>query len=170
MNRIRLFAFAAALALLLPITALPQTQTPPAQAAAPDRLLGLLDKTGFEYRKAAEGVWVVTLAGKNIKEIDLVIQPGGDMVVVQTGVLVERKALADKPGVLLKILELNHEYDVVKFAIEADGLYARGELQSRLFDAEHLKYLINQVAVIADDAEPQLKAIFKAGQTPAKKP
>ena len=170
MNRIRHFVFAAALVLLLTTTALPQTQTPPPKPAAHEGLLGLLEKTGYDYRKSGEGVWVVTLAGTNVKEVDVLIQSGGEMAIVQTGMLVERKALADKPGLLLKILELNHEYDVVKFAVGADGLYARAELQSRLLDAEQLKYLINQVAVIADDAEPQLKALFKTGQAPVSKP
>ena len=156
--------------LLLPITVLPQTQTPPQKSAAPGRLLGLLEKTGYDYRKAGESLWVVTLAGKNVKEIGIIIQPSGDMVLVQTGMLVERKAVADKAGLLLKLLELNHEYDVVKFAISSDMLYARMEIPSRLLDAEHLKYLINQLELIADEPEPHLKALFKTRQAPDRKP
>lgn len=160
MNRIRPFAFVAALALLLPTAALPQTQTPPRPAdAATERLLALLEKTGYTYRKVADGIWIVTLEGKNVKEIDVSIQTAGGTVVLQAK-LMDRKAATGKPELLLKLLELNHEYDDVKLAISPEMLYARADFHARLLDAEHLKYLINQLAALVDEAEPQIKPFF----------
>jgi hypothetical protein len=124
MKLIRHSALVAALTLLPAINALPRTQTQPRQSAAAGHLPGLLEKTGHAYRKSAEGVWIVTLAGKNVKEVDIVVQPAEDMVTLQAH-LMERKAVADKVGVLLKLLELNHHYDTVKLAVSPDMLYAR---------------------------------------------
>lgn len=161
MSRIIRLMLAAALTLTLPAAALPQAQTPPRQETADrERLLGLLEKTGYDYRKTDEGIWVVTLEGKNIKEINVVVHLAEQMVVLQTALL-ERKAVTDKPGLLLKLLELNHEYDIVKFAISSDMLYARTEVHGRLLDAEYLKYLINQLAFLADDTEPQIRPLLK---------
>lgn len=163
MSLTRRFAPAAALTLLFAAAALPQTQTP-APAAAPqqnparERLLGALDKTGYEYRKADDGLWVVTLEGKNRKEIEVFVHTAGTEVVVQTH-MAERKAVADKAGLLVKLLELNHEYDTVKVSLSPDMLYARAEIPGRLLDAEYLKYLINQLAILADEAEPQLRPL-----------
>lgn len=161
MSRTISLALVAALTLLLPGAALPQTQAPSRQeTAARESLLALLEKTGYEYRKSGEGIWVVTLAGKNVKEIDVVVQPAEDNVALQT-VLTERKAVADKPGLLLKLLELNHEFDTVKFAVSPEMLYARAEVPVRTLDAEYLKYLINQLAALVDEAEPQVRPFLK---------
>lgn len=163
MNRIIRLSLAAALTLLLTGTALPQTPAPPRQEGAPaaERLLALLEKTGYDYRKSGEGVWVVTLAGKNVKEIDVVVQPAEESVALQS-VLTERKAVADKPGLLLKLLELNHEFDTVKFAVSPEMLYARAEVPLRTLDVEYLKYLINQLASLVDESEPQVRPFLKA--------
>lgn len=160
MRLIKLFAFAAALTLLLPAAALPQTRPPSTQTAtAPERLLSLLEKTGYGYSKAGEGIWVVTLEGKNLKEIGIIVQSVEDLVLLQTQVA-ERKAVADKPALLLKLLELNHEYDAVKFAVSPEMLYARTEAHARLLDPDQLKYLINQLALLADEASPQLRPLL----------
>jgi hypothetical protein len=52
---------------------------------------------------------------------------------------------------LIKILELNDQYDSAKMALSKDTLYARAEIQMGLLDGKELAYLINQVAALADD-------------------
>jgi hypothetical protein len=125
------------------------------------RLLAALEKTGYSYRKASEGIWVVSLTGKNLKEIDVIVQAVEDSVLLQTQV-VERKAVVGKEALLVKLLEFNHEYDTAKFALSEEMLYARIDLHARLVDADELKHLVNALALMADEAYPQIKPLLGA--------
>ena len=137
-----------------------QTQGKGSNADA-GRLLAALEKSGYNYRKAGDGIWVVTLAGKNIKDIDIAVTSVEDSVLLQTQV-VERKAIVRKEALFIKLLELNHEYDTAKFALSEEMLYARIDLHSRLVDAEELKHLINQLALFVDESYPQIKPLLGA--------
>ena len=125
------------------------------------RLLAALEKTGYSYRKANEGIWVVSLTGKNLKEIDVIVQAVEDSVLLQTQV-VERKAVVGKEALLVKLLEFNHEYDTAKFALSEDMLYARIDLHAKLVDADELKHLVNALALMADEVYPQIKPLLGA--------
>jgi hypothetical protein len=116
-----------------------------------ESVLAALDKSGYAYTKAKDGVWVVEIDGKHLAKIEIIVSSGGDMAVVSADV-VDRKVLTGREPVLVKILELNAKIDSAKMALSKNTLYARAEIQVGLIDGKELAYLINQVAGMADDA------------------
>lgn len=136
--------------------AAPPPPKPAPSGSSAARVLAALEKSGHTYRKVDEGIWAVGLSGKNIKEIAVVVVAVEDSVLVQAQ-LAGRKDLSLKEALLVKLLELNHEYDASKLALSEEMLYARTEMRAKLVDAKELDYLITQVAALADEAYPQIK-------------
>ena len=144
---------------LFQAAATPQTQTQSNEAkssASEDRLLSALDKSGYEYRKVDKGVWVIDLKGKHLSEIRVIASAVEDSILLQADIA-DRKSLKLNEGLLVKLLELNHQYDEAKIALAEKRLYARADLHTKLVDGEELGFLINQVAVLADEAYQQAK-------------
>ncbi|MDQ3813689.1 MAG: YbjN domain-containing protein [Armatimonadota bacterium] len=136
------------------------TKTPPKSAAKPDaaatRLLAALKKSGYKYVKAGEGIWIIPLEGKNLKEIT-VIASGTQGYVLLQAELAERKNLTLDDALLLKMLQLNDEFDMAKIALADDRLYVRTEIHARFIDTQELKFLVSQVGSLADEAYPHVK-------------
>lgn len=134
-----------------------QTRSKPAQV----NLVALLDKSGYSYKKISDGVYEVPATGTNLKEFPLRLVQAGDLILVICK-LSDRKEVSLKEAFAIKLLELNDNYDVVKFALSDEMLYTRVDVHARLVDVEELKYLIEISAQVVDEAYPQLKP-FIAG-------
>lgn len=124
-------------------------------------LPALLDKSGYSYKKVSDGVYEVPATGANIKEFPLRLVQAGDLILVICK-LADRKDVSVKEPLAMKLLELNDNYDVVKFALSAEMLYTRIDMHARVMDVEELKFLIELSAQVVDEAYPQLKP-FIAG-------
>jgi len=129
--------------------------------AAQVALTTLLEKTGYSYKKISDGVYEVPATGTNIKEFPLRLVQAGDLILVIYKIA-DRKDVSIREEFAVKLLELNDNYDVVKFALSAEMLYTRIDMHARVVDAEELKYLIELSAQVVDEAYPQLKP-FIAG-------
>ena len=135
-----------------------------AQSNKPDaagQLVALLEKSGYSYTKVGDGVWEIPAEGKNLKDFSIRLALAEDIVLV-IAKLADRKGLSPKEGLLIKLLELNHHFDSAKLALGQDMLYARMDLHVRLLDAQELKYLVEQMVNVVDEAYPQIKP-FLAG-------
>jgi hypothetical protein len=125
-------------------------------SANEERLLSALDKSGYSYSKVDKGIWVIELDGKHLAKVKVIIAAAEDVVVVSAEVI-DRKELKGKEAELVKMLELNDQFDTAKLALSKRGLYARTDIHAGLVDGKELAYLINQVAALADDAYAQVK-------------
>ena len=137
-----------------------QSQTKPAPAKpAATGLLGVIEKSGYTYTKVADGIYEVPATGKNLKEFPLRLTQAEDLIIV-IAKLADRKNITISAPLTLKLLEMNDNYDVVKFALSAEMLYARIDIHSRLIDVDELKSLVELMAHVVDEAYPEIKAFL----------
>jgi hypothetical protein len=139
-----------------------QGQTTQAQAKpATSGLLAALEKSGYTYTKVGNGIYEIPATGKNIKEFPLRLTQAEDIVIV-IAKLADRKDVTLKAPFTLKLLEMNDNYDVVKFALSAEMLYARIDIHSRVMDVDELKSLVELMAHVVDEAYPEIKPFLPA--------
>lgn len=124
--------------------------------AAGSKLVAMLEKSGYSYTKLGENVWEIQFRGKNFKEFGVRIARADDVVVVMA-MMAPRKNLAIKEALLVKLLELNDHFDTAKLALDDQMLYARIDIHERLIDDQELKYLIEQISNVADEAYPHIR-------------
>ena len=150
-----------ALALALTLASTPQVcaQTaaqPQSKSPGAPELAALLEKSGYRYTKIRDGVWEITFAGKNTGEFPVRIALS-DNVVVVLAKLADRAELKLQPPFLIKMLELNNQFDSVKLALSEDMLYVRMDMHARILDPGELKYLLEQISGATDEMYPMLK-------------
>ena len=122
-------------------------------------LLAVLEKSGYTYTKVGDGIYEVPATGKNVKEFPLRLTQAEDIIIV-IAKLADRKDVAIKAPLTIKLLEMNDNYDVVKFALSAEMLYARIDVHSRVVDVDELKSLVELMAHVVDEAYPEIKAFL----------
>jgi hypothetical protein len=120
-----------------------QVKTDPQVVA---KLAQILDKSGYPYRKATDNIWVVSLKGKSITDMDVFISSAETLIVM--GVVIATKSkLRLTPEMMFKVLRLVHDIDRVKIGFDADeDLFLRAEFNSKCLDVEEFKSTIAQVA------------------------
>ena len=133
-----------------------QSQGKPVASGLP----GLLEKSGYSYSKVTEGIYEVPATGKNLKQFPLRLTLADDLLIV-IAKIADRKDVAINQAIAVKLLELNDDYDSVKFALSEEMLYVRMDVHVRLVDAEELKYLVEQMARVVDETYVHLKPFIK---------
>ena len=118
-------------------------------------IVGLLEKSGYSYRKVGDGLWEIPGTGKNLKEFGIRLALADDILLVMVKVGA-RKELRLEPALLTKLLELNHKFDSIKLALSEDMIYLRMDTHVRLLDNQELKYLVEQIANATDETYPQI--------------
>ena len=137
-----------------------QAQTKQASAKpGPSGLLGVLEKSGYTYTKVGDGIYEVPATGKNLKEFPLRLTQAEDIIIV-IAKLADRKDVTIRDPFTIKLLEMNDNYDVVKFALSAEMLYARIDIHARVVDVDELKSLVELMAHVVDEAYPEIKAFL----------
>ena len=136
-----------------------QTKQPAGKAGAAG-LLGVLEKSGYTYTKVSDGIYEVPATGKNLKEFPLRLTQAEDIIIV-IAKLADRKDVTIKDPFTIKLLEMNDNYDVVKFALSAEMLYARIDIHARVVDVDELKSLVELMAHVVDEAYPEIKIFLR---------
>lgn len=132
------------------------TQTKPAASGLP----ALLEKSGYSYSKVSEGIYEVPATGKNLKQFSLRLTEADDVLVV-IAKIADRKEVTINQAGAQKLLELNDDYDLVKFALSNEMLYARIDVHVRLVDVQELKALVEQMARVIDETYIHIKPFIK---------
>ena len=135
-----------------------QTKQPVGKPGAAG-LLGVIEKSGYTYTKIADGIYEVPATGKNLKEFPLRLTQAEDIIIV-IAKLADRKGITISPPFTLKLLEMNDNYDVVKFALSGEMLYARIDIHARVVDVDELKSLVELMAHVVDEAYPEIKSFL----------
>jgi hypothetical protein len=131
----------------------------PSKPVAPS-LLSILEKSGYSYSKVTEGIYEVPATGKNLKQFSLRLTQADDVLVV-IAKIADRKDVTINQAVAQKLLELNDDFDVAKFALSDEMLYARIDIHLRLVDTEEMKYLVEQMARVVDESYVHIKPFIK---------
>ncbi|MEW6207330.1 MAG: YbjN domain-containing protein [Acidobacteriota bacterium] len=133
--------------------------------AKTDEIPALLQKLGYSFTKVADKVYEVPFTGKNIKNFTVRVTYGGDVLLIICK-LADRREVNTRGGLALKLIELNNDYDFVKFALSKDALYTRIDIHKRLVDADELKFLIDAMAHVVDESLLSLKRFFVVAAKP----
>ena len=126
-------------------------------------LVVLLEKSGHKYSKVDDGVWEIMYEGKNMKSIPVRVTMA-ENILVTLAKLADRKDLTLDPVLLVKLLELNNDFDYVKLALTKSMLYVRMDSPLRLLDAAELNHVLEQVSAAADEAYPQITPYLAGGK------
>lgn len=126
-------------------------------------MLATLERSGYNYNKVSEGLWELPFTGQNLKNFNVRILVTEDLVVVFVK-LADRRDLQMGSAELLKLMELNDQFDTVKLALSKDMLYMRTDVHARLVDEQELKYLVQQMADAVDETYPFVKPYLASRQ------
>jgi hypothetical protein len=127
----------------------PARVSPPQKAVLVKNIAAAIDDAGFKYRKADDGVWVISFRGQNAASLEIVVKADPEMVVVLS--TVKKKALPS-PRQLRQLLEANYKANYSKLAIDNDGdLLSLIELPPDV-TAGALRTAVDEVASLADTA------------------
>jgi hypothetical protein len=121
----------------------PQAKSDPATVA---KLASCLERSGYNYTKAADNVWVVNYKDSTLGEIHVLVTSAEGLVIM--GVVIAQKAKMNvTPEMMHRLLKLTHELDQVKIGLDSDDdLFVRAEVNARIFDLIEFKADVHQVA------------------------
>jgi hypothetical protein len=143
-------------------------QAPSVRAQAPqtpaptdaERLAALLDKSGFKYQKAGDGVWLLDFASSSGHAVRVLVATSDGLVVFGTTLKATTKTDITRDE-LLQINKLNAEVDRVKIGLDDDqDLFLRADVTLRTLDPDDLKVNASQVAAAAEKAAAALAPRF----------
>jgi hypothetical protein len=121
------------------------------------RLAGLLEQSGYTYKKAADNVWLVNFKGNSLADINVIVTSAEGLIIMGV-VVAEKSAMRVTPEMMRKLLKLTHEIDRVKIGFDNDDdLFVRSEVNARLFDLEEFKSDMQQVAAASDKVHAAIK-------------
>ncbi|HSC55316.1 MAG TPA: hypothetical protein VLC98_16910 [Phnomibacter sp.] len=142
--------FFSLLILLLPVMGIAQTS--PSTPAKQTRLENMLGKSGYEFSKAADNVFVCTQEGKNMKEL-VIIATEADDITVLFCVIKEKSSEGMTVSQYKQLLKLALEYDKVKIGLDdEDSLMIRVDYSTRLVDLDDLILGLNNLSAASDEA------------------
>jgi TonB family protein len=131
---------------------------------SPAGLLAMLEQSGYRYSKLSEGIWEIDATGKNVKDFKIRVTMAEDLVLLIVK-LADRKDVSVKNELLVKLLELNHHFDIARIALSDEMLYSRIDLHARIVDGAEFNYAVEQLAAATDEIYPALKPFIASMQT-----
>ncbi len=109
-----------------------------------------LAKSGFKYKKAGPGVWVIRVAGKILPSYQIIIA-SGPAYVLATVVIADKNNLKFDSDLGYKLLRLSHKLDYLKVGFDDDDdLFVRAEARSSLLDADEFKAMLDRLGIGAE--------------------
>ena len=121
------------------------------------RLAGILERSGYTYRKAADNIWVVNFKGTSLAEINVFVTSAEGLIVMGS-VVAEKSAMQVNAEMMRKLLKLAHDIDRVKIGFDSDDdLFVRSEVSARLFDLEEFKSYMQQLSAGTDKIHAAIK-------------
>lgn len=117
----------------------------------------LLNETGVNLTKIDADMWTIPFEGKRMKDITVMIGIG-DGTLVSFALIPQSKGVKFPPPVLMKLLNLNDEYDTVKVGIDDKGIvFVRIDLTVRTLDKQQLIDSIDQIAAAVDQVFTEIR-------------
>ena len=170
MKKTFLILISFALLTLLAVSAMAQAQEKPKiDKASATKIVQMLEESGHTYGKSADNVWVVKFRGNTLEDI-AVITIGHENMLILVSVIAEKKDFKASPELMMKLLQLNDDYDRLKVGIDKEGdMFVRIDLSLRVTDVQEFKLNVEQVSAAADEIATAIKP-FMVTAPAAKKP
>lgn len=128
-----------------------------AQETGGAKVSRLLNESGAKFTKIADDTWSMSFEGKSMKDIN-VLAGVGDGILVTFALIPQSKGVKFPPDVLMKLLNLNDQYDRVKVGIDIKGnVFVRIDMTIRTLDKSELSEGIDQVAAAVDEIHGQIR-------------
>jgi hypothetical protein len=143
-----------ALVVLLLVATGAFAQVPPPDD--PELLAKLVEASEGNYTKIGEQAYSVNYTGKNLKTMTVRIFAAASGIFFFVD-LVDRDKLALSKNLLLKVAELNSDYDYSKIALSERTLHVRVDVRAANLSAEEFAALEGQAANTADEVYAQIK-------------
>lgn len=132
----------------LQMSAAPAVQGQTAQTSA--TVAAWLKQAGYNYKKAADNVWLIKQKGSNMPEFNVLVATNENIVIVAV-VMANKKNMKLSEDALHKILKQNHEIDFVKIGFDNDeDLFIRTERKIKYLDLEEFKACVGEISEGAD--------------------
>jgi len=121
------------------------------------KLAGILERSGYAYKKAADNIWVVNFKGNSLADVNVIVTSAEGLVVMAV-VVAQKSTMKVTPEMMYKLLKLTHNIDRVKIGFDGDDdLFVRSEVSARLFDLDEFKFDMQQVAAASDQIHAAIK-------------
>jgi hypothetical protein len=122
----------------------------------PKLLPSLIAKSEGKYNKLSEQVYSVMYHSKEMGTVNVIIGASGDMLSFGAPVI-DRSKLSLSKNFLLKLVEMNTNYDYTKICLDNDSLDVRIDALAAGMTLENFQFLENQVAMTAEAVYKQVK-------------
>ncbi|MEW6129776.1 MAG: hypothetical protein AB1757_22240 [Acidobacteriota bacterium] len=124
---------------------------------APTKVGEWLKQSGFQYKQAADEVWVVQAKGEAMPNFEMLVATNQGVVVIGV-VMANKKNLKLSTDFLYKLLKLNHERDFAKIGFDNDDdLFVRVERKIDTLTAEDFIANLKNIVGAADGLYTEIK-------------
>jgi hypothetical protein len=132
------------------------SQKPASSGEDQKRLADLIAQGQGPYTRISDSAWSTPYRGKSMSSITVRIATaeGGIFFFVD---LFDRKSITLSRNLLVKMAEMNAEFDYGKIALTGDAIQVRVDVRAKLLDAEQFRGMEKQAASIADEAYAVIK-------------
>lgn len=134
-------------------------QAPQAPSSESTALASLIEQVDGQYTRISDRVWRVTYQSKHLTPLAVNVTATEDVIFFFVS-LVPRDKMPFSQNVLVKLLELNHQYDYVKICLDKDEIYVRGDLASPGLTPKRFEAFESQVALAADEIYAVVKGFL----------
>jgi hypothetical protein len=117
----------------------------------------LLNESGVNLTKIDAEMWTIPFEGKRMKDITVMIGVA-EGTLVSFALIPQSKNVKFPTPILMKLLNLNDEYDTVKVGIDDKGIvFVRIDLTVRTLDKQQLIDSIDQIAAAVDQVFTEIR-------------
>jgi hypothetical protein len=116
-----------------------------------------LKQTGYQYGKVKANSWYISLSGKQMSRIRVIMGAGPNSLAIGA-VVVSKKDLPITADSLYKMMKLSYELNYVRTCIDSDDdLIVMSQLKGKWVEYQEFKETIDKVAAAADRAYGEMR-------------
>jgi hypothetical protein len=111
---------------------------------------GYLKQTGYQYGKVKTNSWYISLTGKNMPHIRIIMGAGGQSLAIGAVVLSKRNLQVSSES-MYKMMKLSYDLNYIRTCIDTDDdLLVMSQLKGKWLDYQEFKETVDKVAAAAD--------------------
>ena len=118
---------------------------------------GYLRQTGYKYGKVKSNSWYISLTGKQMPNIRIIMGASGTSVAIGAVVLSKRNLLVSSDS-MFKMMKLSYDLNYARMCIDTDDdLIVMSQLKSKWLDYTEFKDTVDRVAAATDRAYGEMR-------------
>ena len=124
------------------------------------RVESWLRQTGYDYKRVKANSWYITLTGKQLRQIRVLVGAGPTSIAVGA-VVVPKQRLRVTMDSMYKMMKLSYDLNYVRVCIDPDDdLLVMAQVEERSLDAQEFKKTIDRIAAAADRTYGEVQAFI----------